>query len=56
MDYIDIAYSPIYSINNIQRIIKPIKSIKPIYGKRTIKHENDYNKIIRINKLSIKKL
>ena len=50
MDYIDIAYSPIQNINNIQRIIKPIKNIKPSYGKRTIKSDNNNNKILRIKK------
>lgn len=47
MDY---PYSPIHEINNIQRIIKPIKEIKPSYGKRTIKSDNDNNKILRIKK------
>lgn len=46
MDY---PYSPIQNTNNIQRIIKPIKNIKLSYGKRTIKIDNNNNKILRIN-------
>ncbi len=47
MDY---PYSPIQEINNTQRIIKPIKEIKPSYGKRMIKSDNHNNKILRIKK------
>ena len=46
MDY---PYSPIQDINNIQRISTPIKNIKSLYGKRTIKLDNDNkNKLLRI--------
>jgi hypothetical protein len=47
MDY---AYSPIQNINNIQRIIKPNKIIKPSYGKRIIKLNINDEKILRIKK------
>jgi hypothetical protein len=49
MDY---AYSPIQHINNIQRIINPIKIIKPSYGKRIIKLNISDIKILRIKKKS----
>jgi hypothetical protein len=47
MDY---AYSPIQNINNIQRILKPNKIIKPYYGKRIINFNINDKKILRIKK------
>ncbi len=47
MDY---AYSTIKHINNIQRIIEPIKIVKPYYGKRIIKLNINDTKILRIKK------
>ena len=49
MDY---GYSPIQDINSLQRIIEPIKKIKPQYGKRILKQniKNNKEKIIRKNK------
>jgi hypothetical protein len=45
MDY---PYSPIQDTNNIQRIIEPVKVIKPIYGKRILKSDiKNINKILR---------
>ena len=46
MDY---GYSPIQDINIIQRIIEPIKKIKPIYGKRILKDDIKNKKMIRKN-------
>jgi hypothetical protein len=50
-DFIDMAYSPI-NINIEQRIQNPKIKLKVIYGKRTIKLDNNIN-IIRKNKLLI---
>lgn len=47
MDY---AYSPIENINFVQRLTKPLNKIITIYGKRTIKIDNNNFKIIRIKK------
>lgn len=51
-DFIDMAYSPI-NINIEQRIQNPKIKLKVIYGKRTIKLDNNIN-IIRQNKIKIK--
>ena len=47
MDY---GYSPIQHTNNVQRIIKPIKVIKPLCGKRLIKYDVTNKKILRTKK------
>ena len=52
MDY---AYSPIQTINNIQRISEPIKLIKPFHGKRILKSDNNKNIKILRKKLCITK-
>ena len=44
MDY---EYSPVENINIIQRILKPIKKIKPLNGKRILKYDIKNDKITR---------
>ena len=45
MDY---AYSPIQTIDINQRIIIPLKKHKTFKGKRSIRVDLDYDKIVRI--------